>query len=168
VVSITLIAAVAENGVIGRDGDMPWRLPSDLKRFKAATMGKPVIMGRKTLEAIGKPLAGRENIIVTRRDRLDQEGVFVAGSLEDAIAHGRRRALALGVDAVMIAGGGEIYRQAMALADRLLITRVLARPQGDAYFPEIDETVWNMVETFPIETGPKDSAGLAQQIYERR
>ena len=167
-VSITLIAAVALNGVIGRDGGMPWRLPSDLKRFKAATLGKPLIMGRKTLEAIGKPLPGRDNIIVTRQQNLAHDGVFVAASLEKALDHAKQLAAALHVDEIMIAGGGEIYRQSMARADKLLITRVLAEPDGDAHFPDIDETVWKLVEETGIETGPRDSAGLKRQIYQRR
>jgi len=161
---ISLIAAVAENGVIGRDGDMPWRLPSDLKRFKATTLGKPVIMGRKTLEAIGKPLPGRENIIVSRQSGLAIEGVHVVGSLQAALD----LAKSLGSEEIMIAGGGDIYRQAMAFADRLLITRVMAQPEGDAFFPEIDDATWVLAEKADIETGPKDSAGLRYEVYTRR
>lgn len=167
-VSNIIVAAVAQNGVIGRDGDMPWRLPTDLKRFKAATLGKPVIMGRKTLEAIGKPLPGRENIIVSRQDGLAIEGVHVVASLQEALDHARIRAPILKTDEIIIAGGGEIYRQAMTLADMLLITRVMANPQGDAHFPEIDDATWNMIDDAVIETGPNDSAGLRQQIYRRR
>jgi len=168
VVSNIIVAAVAQNGVIGSDGDMPWRLPTDLKRFKAATLGKPVIMGRKTLEAIGKPLPGRENIIVSRQDGLLIEGVHVVASLQEALKHAQVRAPVLDTDEIIIAGGGEIYRQSMPLADILLITRVIATPQGDAHFPEIDDAVWEMTKDEAIETGPKDSAGLRQEIYRRR
>lgn len=167
-VSNIIVAAVAQNGVIGRDGDMPWRLPTDLKRFKATTLGKPVIMGRKTLEAIGKPLPGRENIIVSRQPGLVIEGVHVVSSLDEALEHARTRAPVLQTDEIIIAGGGEIYRQAMMLTDTLLITRVMASPQGDAHFPEIDDAIWVLTDDEAIETGPKDSAGLREQIYRRR
>lgn len=166
--TVTLIAAVALNRVIGRGGDMPWRLPTDMKGFKAATLGKPVVMGRRTLEAIGKPLAGRDNIVVTRRPSLPYEGVTLAASLEEALAHAGRRAGELGLDEVIVAGGGEIYSQAMPGADRLLITRVLAEPEGDAFFPEIDESRWRLVEDVPVATGPRDTADLRREVWLRR
>ena len=166
--TITLISAVALNGVIGRDGDMPWYLPTDLKIFKAATLGKPVIMGRRTLEAIGKALPGRENIIVSRSAALPFNSIVQRASLDDALALARERCPALGVEEIMVAGGGEIYRQAMPLADCLKITRVLAEPEGDAYFPEIDANTWILREEEDIETEPRDTAGLRRQVYERR
>lgn len=165
---VTLIAAAAENGVIGNRGDMPWRLPSDLKLFKAATLGKPVIMGRKTLESIGRALPGRSIIVVSRQDSLPFEDVLLAKDLEGAVAVARKEALRLGVDEVMIAGGGEIYRQSIDFADRILLTRVLARPNGDAWFPEIDSAVFERVEVADLPRASGDSADLRREIYCRR
>lgn len=167
-VTITLIAAVAENDVIGHAGDMPWRLPTDMKRFKAVTLGKPVIMGRKTLDSIGSVLPGRENIIVTRQQRLDYDDIHVSPSLDAALLHARERAAALGVDEIMIAGGSEIYRQSMPYADKLLITRVLTRPEGETRFPPIDPAEWQLVENKTFETGARDSAALRLETYSRK
>lgn len=133
---VSLIAAVAENGVIGRDGDLPWRLPADLRRFRALTMGKPVIMGRKTWQSIGKALPGRRNIVVTRDRSFAAAGAEVVASLDAAFD------LMADAGEAMVIGGGEIYAAAMARADRLDITHVHAAIDGDTFFPEIDAAVW--------------------------
>ena len=136
---ITLVAAVARNGVIGADGGMPWHLPADLRHFKAVTMGHPMVMGRRTFDSIGRALPGRRTIVVTRDRGWSAPGVDVAHSLEDALA-----AAADGDPAqpVMVVGGGEIYRQAMPLADRLEITHVDTDASGDTTFPDIDPAGW--------------------------
>src|SRR5262249_7953955 len=122
--SIILVAAVAENGVIGQGGRLPWRLKSDLQHFRAATIGKPVVMGRKTYASIGKPLKDRTNIVVSRDRTFAAPGVLVAPSVEAALAAARGDALRRGVDAVVVIGGADIYAQCMAHANRLLITQV--------------------------------------------
>ncbi|MCV3208986.1 dihydrofolate reductase [Mesorhizobium sp. YC-39] len=166
---VAIYVAIAENGVIGRDGGLPWRLSSDLKRFKADTMGKPIIMGRKTYEGIGRPLPGRLNIVVTRDKAWRAEGVEIAHSLDDAIrlASVRGRCMA-GVDEICIIGGGEIYAQALPLADRLHVTHVLAAVDGDAYFPPIDPDLWHIVRSEDIPAGEKDSHATRYSVYERR
>ena len=141
-VRIAMIAAVGRNGAIGSDRQLPWRLPSDFAFYKRTTMGKPLIVGRKTFESIGKPLPGRTNIIVTRQEGYAPEGAEVFADLDAAIARGREIAVRDGVDEVFINGGAQIYRAAMDRADRLYITHVDAEPEGDTFFPEIDPEVW--------------------------
>lgn len=135
---IVMVAAIASNRVIGSAGDLPWRLPADLRRFKAVTLGKPMIMGRKTFDSIGRPLPGRRTIVVTRNPYWSADGVETAPSLAAALA----LAAAGSPDEIVIAGGGEIYTQALPLADRLRLTWVDASPEGDALFPEVDTTAW--------------------------
>ena len=164
---ISLVVAIAQNGVIGIDGDLPWRLSSDLKRFKRDTMGKPIIMGRKTWESIGRPLPGRANIVVTRNRDYRAEGAQVVTSLQDALILANTKARCDGVDEVCVIGGGQLYKEAIEKADRLYVTHVLAEPEGDTYFPDIDPSRWRPVsrEEFPI--GEKDSAATIYVIYER-
>ena len=165
---IALVVAVGENGVIGADGGLPWRLPSDLKRFKSVTMGKPIIMGRKTWQSIGKALPGRANIVVTRDGEFRAEGADVTSSLEDAITlAGVRARCSGGAGEICIIGGGKIYADAMALADRLYVTHVKAAPQGDTFFPAIDPDVWQVVSTEKIEASERDSAQMQFVVYER-
>ncbi|RWQ34335.1 MAG: dihydrofolate reductase [Mesorhizobium sp.] len=166
---VAIYVAIAENGVIGRDGGLPWRLSSDLKRFKADTMGKPIIMGRKTYEGIGRPLPGRLNVVVTRDKTWRAEGVEVVHSLDDAIglAKVRGRCMA-GADEICIIGGGEIYAQALPLADRLHVTHILAAVDGDAHFPPIDPDSWRIVRSQVIPAGEKDSHATRYSVYERR
>lgn len=166
-VAISIIAAVAENGVIGNDGAMPWRLSTDLRRFKALTLGKPVVMGRRTFESIGKPLAGRANIVVSRRGDYAHEGVTVAASLESALAEARHAAREAGLDEVFIIGGGELYAAAMPHADRLHITHVAARPSGDTVFPAIDPAIWTRVSAEDVPAGDKDTASTTYAVYTR-
>lgn len=166
---LVIHAAVAENGIIGTDGGLPWRLSSDLKRFKAGTMGRPIIMGRKTFEGIGKPLPGRLNIVVTRDRGWSHEGVEAVGSLQDAItlATVRGRCMA-GVEEIAVIGGGEIYAQAMPIADRLCITHVLAEPAGDTKFPAIDPAVWTATDCEDVPAGERDSHATRYCVYERK
>jgi dihydrofolate reductase len=166
-VRLSIIAAVAENGVIGAGNAMPWRLSSDLRRFKALTMGKPVIMGRKTFESIGKPLAGRVNIVVTRQKGFAPPGVTVVPSVDAALVTAEEGARAAADDEIMVIGGGEVYRAAIDRADRLYITHVEAAPAGDTHFPAIDPAVWRATTAERLPSGPKDSAASTFVVYER-
>lgn len=154
-----LIAAVAENGVIGRSGTMPWRLKSDMQHFRALTMGKPVVMGRKTYLSLSiRPLPGRTNIVVSRDPAFTAPDVLVAPSLQAALEAARGDAMRCGADAVMIIGGTEIYAQAMPLAGRLEITEVHLKPEGDSVFPPIDPAVWREAARETHPAGPDDDA----------
>jgi dihydrofolate reductase len=166
-IAIVLFAAVAENGVIGRDNALPWRLKSDLQRFRALTMGKPVVMGRKTYLSIGKPLSGRTNIVVSRDAAFAVPGVAVAADLEAALAVARGDGLRRGADAIVVIGGTDIFVQTMPLADRLDITLVHARPAGDTHFPPIDPKVWREIERSEHPAGPQDDASFAHIAYVR-
>ena len=167
-ISIEFVVAIGENGVMGREGALPWRLKSDLKHFKAATIGKPIVMGRKTYLSIGKPLPGRTNIVVTRDAAYTQPGLVVASNLEAALASARGDALRRGADAIAIIGGADIFTQTMPLADRLVVTHVKTSPEGDTLFPEIDPAVWREVERSDHAPGPNDDAGFAIVTYVRR
>lgn len=152
---ISLVWAMAQNRVIGRNNNLPWYLPEDLKYFKRITLGKPVIMGRKTFESIGKPLPGRTNIVVTRNAQWSHEGVKTVSSLEAARELCDSLAAVDGTEEAMIIGGAEIYRQAMALADRLYLTEVHAEVEGDAFFPEFDRGGWQEIAREDFEAdGP--------------
>jgi dihydrofolate reductase len=153
---IAFVVAVAENGVIGRNGKLPWRLPSDLRRFRKITMGKPVIMGRKTYASIGKPLDGRDTIVVTRRRDLGAGGLHVAASIEDAIALGQELAAKRGVDEVMIIGGEDIFRAGLAHADRIYLTLVHGTPAGDTRFDVPDPRTWRETAREPMPQGAGD------------
>ena len=165
---IVLVAAVGENGVIGSAGDMPWRLSSDLKRFKRLTYGHPVLMGRKTFASIGRPLPGRTNIVITRDAGFSHAGVQVAGSLEAGLEAARQVAADTGVPDVMVIGGGEIYAATIGVANRLEITRVHASPDGDTRFPEIDPSLWRETDRETPERGERDSAAVTFLTYHRR
>jgi dihydrofolate reductase len=166
-IAIVLIAAVADNGVIGRDNALPWRLSSDLKRFKALTVGKPVVMGRKTFLSIGKPLPDRTNIVVTRDPTFRAGGVTVARSVEAALATARDDAVRRGVSEIAVIGGTEIFAQILTVADRLEITHVHARPDGDAHFPAIDPKLWHERARSEQPAGPRDDASVSFVTYER-
>lgn len=158
---ISLIVAMAENRVIGRDNHLPWRLPADLQHFKRITLGKPVVMGRKTWESIGRPLPGRDNIVVTRAQGYDAAGARVAHSLDEALAAAGDAA------EVMIIGGAGLYNQTLSLADRIYLTRVHAEVTGDIWFPDIDPEVWRVVEheTFPADE--RNQYGYSFELLER-
>lgn len=162
--TVTLIAAMSENRVIGRGNALPWHLPDDLKRFKALTMGHPVIMGRKTFDSIGKPLPGRRTIVITRNPKFQAPGAAVAASLDRAIELARG---ADGDDEVFIAGGGEIFAQAMARADRIHLTLVHASIDGDAFFPEINAQRWKLVEDQRREADDRHAHSFSFRMYER-
>jgi dihydrofolate reductase len=165
-IKIALVAGIAQNGVIGFEGAMPWRLSTDLKRFKSLTMGKPVIMGRKTFESIGRPLPGRLNVVVSRSGYTAQ-GIESAGSLNEAIAKSKHWALEHEAEEICVIGGGDMYSQSLPFADRLYITHILAEPVGDTKFPKIDEEHWCVLSREVIPMGEKDSAETIFVIYER-
>jgi dihydrofolate reductase len=165
---IVLVAAVAENGVIGQGGTLPWRLKSDMQRFRELTWGKPVVVGRKTYESFArKPLPGRTNIVVTRDRALTIAGALVTTSLAAALDAARGDALRRGVDEIAVVGGADVYAQTMAAADRLIITRVKLQPPGDTLFPPIDPKVWREIERTDCAAGPGDDASYSMYVYER-
>lgn len=161
------VVAVGRNGVIGGEGRLPWRLPSDLKRFKAITMGKPMLMGRKTFEAIGKALPGRETIVLTRETSFAASGVLAAHDLDAALALAAERGRAMGASEIIVAGGGELYRQTMARAARLDVTEVDLAPEGDATYPTVDRAQWREVSRTPHARAEKDDAAFTVVVYER-
>lgn len=139
---LALVVAVAKNGVIGNDNQLPWRLPADLKHFKALTWGKPIIMGRKTFQSIGRPLPGRDNIVISRSRRWDAGGVAVVPDLDTAIAVAERAAAARGVAEIMVVGGAQIYALALPRAERIYLTEIDLAPPGDSYFSMPDPARW--------------------------
>jgi dihydrofolate reductase len=165
---IVLMAAVADNGVIGLEGGIPWRLKSDLQRFKMTTMGKPVVMGRKTFLSLRRPLPGRTNIVITRDRGFRGAGAVVTTSVSNALAVARGDALRRFVTEIAVIGGEEIYVQWMGQADRLEITEVHLTPVGDTHFPPIDKAVWEEVSRTENPAGPDDSAASAFVSYVRR
>ena len=156
---LSLIAALGENRVIGVDNSMPWHLPGDFKYFKATTLGKPIIMGRKTWDSLGRPLPGRLNIVVSRQADLVLEGAEVYPSLEAAVVRAEEWAKEQGVDEVMLIGGAQLYAQGLAQADRLYLTRVALSPEGDAWFPEFDLKPVEVGVQYP-ESGGRRQAGV--------
>ncbi|MDG1812589.1 MAG: dihydrofolate reductase [Porticoccaceae bacterium] len=142
---LCLIVAVSRNGVIGLNNQLPWHLPEDLKYFKSVTMGKPIVMGRKTYDSIGRPLPGRTNIVITRDASWSAPGVEVAQTLEAALELGATACDTAGAEEIMVIGGEQIYRMTLDAADRLYLTQVDAEVEGDAFFPEIDPKIWNQV-----------------------
>lgn len=159
--TLTLVAAMARNGGIGWQGGMPWHLPSELRHFKKTTLGKPVVMGRKTFESIGRPLPGRQNIVVSRNARFRAEGCDLAGSLAGAMA------LAEGTE-LMVIGGGELYRQALPMASRLVLTTIDAEPQCDTWFPEWDQDEWLLVSSEPVPAGPDNDLAFEVSEWQRK
>jgi len=164
---IVLVAAVAANGVIGRGNTLPWRLKSDLINFRTVTMGKPVVMGRKTFQSLARPLKGRTVIVVSRDATFTAPGVVVAPNFEAALSVARGDALRRGASGVIVAGGGDIYAQALPLAARLFMTEVHKTVEGDVRFPGIDPKIWR--ESARIEQKPaaEDEAAFAFVTYER-
>jgi dihydrofolate reductase len=166
--ALVQVAAVAENRVIGERGKLPWRLKSEMAHFRSITMGKPVVMGRKTYQSIGRPLVGRTNIVVSRDRSFAAPGVLVAPSTEAALTAARGDALRRGAAEIAVIGGAEIYAQTIALADRLVITRVHLQPIGDTRFPAIDDDIWKEVKRTEHSAGSDDEASFTVLVYERR
>lgn len=165
---IVLIVAVAENGVIGAAGSIPWRLKSDQQHFKAMTIGKPVVMGRKTFVSLRRPLPGRTNIVVTRDREFRAAGAVVTTSHAEAHAVACADALRRCVAEIAVIGGAEVYANWMDIADRLEVTEVHARPAGDICFPAIDKTQWEEVARVRHPAGPDDSTDFSYVTYRRR
>lgn len=164
---LTLVVAVARNGVIGRDGDLPWRLSSDLKRFKAATMGRPVLMGRKTWESLPrKPLPGRQNLVLTRDAGFVAEGAWVYADLDAMLAAGRAMAETAGAGEVCVIGGAQLYNAVAPRADRIVLTEVQLEPDGDAYL-QLDLSKWREVSREDVTAGPNDDADFTVRVLER-
>jgi len=168
-IEIVLIVAVADNGVIGAGNAIPWRLKTDQRRLKAITIGKPVVMGRKTFLSLPRrPLPGRTNIVVTRDAAFRAAGAVVTISLTSALAIARADALRRSVAEIAVIGGAEIYAQCMELADRLDVTEVHASPAGETRFPPIDRAFWQEVSRTGHPAGPDDSAAFSYVTYRRR
>ena len=159
---ISLIVAMDRNGLIGRDNGLPWHLPADLKHFKATTLGKPVVMGRKTYESIGRPLPGRHNIVVSRNPEFDAPGCTVVHSASAAIA------AAGDVEEVMIIGGAQLYTELLPYTQRIYLTRVDAEFNGDAWFPELDAEAWNEISRVDCAADEKNDYACSFLILERR
>jgi len=165
---ISLIAAVGLNRVIGVDGDLPWHLSGDLKFFKRTTMGKPIVMGRKTYDSIGKPLPGRPNIVITRNPDFKVDGVDCVRSLDEGLAVAKKHASRLGTDEIMVIGGAQIYSAAIAQAKRLYITEVAMSPDGDAFFPEYGDRDWLEISREDVKSLKDDSPDFSFVTLERK
>ncbi len=166
-VTVAMIAARARNGVIGRDGGLPWRLASDLAWFKRATLGKPIIMGRKQWRSLPRALPGRVNLVLSTDRAFRAEGAETFTSLEAALRRGRALAEASGADEIMIIGGGVVYRAAAPYAGRLYLTEIDADVAGDVVFPPLDESAWREVARDPREAGPRDEYPYVIRTLER-
>ena len=162
---ISLVVAASRNGVIGKDGGLPWHISSDLKLFKQITMGKPVIMGRKTWDSLPrKPLPGRRNIVISRKADYPVSGAEMARSVDEALALAK-------VDdppEIAVIGGGEVYRLFWPLADQVYLTEVELEVKGDTFFPKINPVEWDLLEAVPHERGPNDSADFVLKRFKRR
>ena len=156
---IAMIWGMSRNRTIGRNNALPWHLSEDLKYFKRVTMGKPIIMGRKTWESIGRPLPGRSNIVISRDPNYSAEGIKVVGTLEEAISLAESIALIDGADEVVVIGGAQIYALTLPIADRLYMTQVHAEVEGDAFFPQFDLTQWH-------EVGREDFSAAGPNPYD--
>jgi len=164
--NICHVVAIAKNNVIGMDGDMPWKLSTDLKRFKRDTMGKPIIMGRKTFESIGKALPGRLNIIISRSEFIADNTVH-ANSIDAAVFLAEGWAKENGADEICVIGGGQIYAATLPMANKLYVTHVMAEPDGDTVYPTLNESEWSPVEREVVPIGDKDTAETLYVVYER-
>lgn len=165
---LALIVAQAENRVIGNQNRLPWHLPEDLKYFKAVTLGKPIIMGRKTFESIGRPLPGRTNIVVTRDASYQREGIEVVHSLPQALERAEQIGVINGSEEVMLIGGAELYSQALPYCQRLYLTQVHAEVEGDAYFPELNHTDWSELGCERHEPSGCNPFAYSFMVLERR
>ncbi|MEM7098961.1 MAG: dihydrofolate reductase [Pseudomonadota bacterium] len=164
---ISMIWAMSANRVIGRDNTLPWRLPLDMKHFMTTTLGKPVVMGRKTLESMKSPLPGRTNIVLTTNLDYDRDGVRVVHTMEEALAMAHAQCDIDGQDELMIIGGADIYALGLPIATRLYITHVHAEVDGDVFFPEFDLGGWRQVQSEYFQADDRHSADFTIAIYER-
>ena len=165
---VSLIVAVAENGVIGAKGQLPWRLSADLKTFRRLTMGKPIIMGRKTFQSLKKPLDGRDNIVLTTDPYFEPPGASVVSSLADALILARTLAATRGADEIMVIGGAEVFRAALPQATRIYWTAVHAAPQGDVFFPDVDLSDWVETEREALPCSEKDDVTATLRVLDRK
>ncbi len=165
---VSLIVAVSENGVIGRNGGLPWRLSSDLKTFRRLTMDKPIIMGRRTFQSIGKPLDGRDNIVVTRDPTFEAAGVSTCETVSDALTLARVLATTRGAEEIMVIGGESVFEPALPVADRIYLTRVHANVEGDRHFQPLDTAIWQEAGHEALPQGPRDDFASTLFIYEKR
>ena len=165
---ISIVVAVADNGVIGRDGGLPWRISSDLKTFRRLTMGKPLIMGRRTFQSLKKPLDGRDNIVVTTNPVYRPDGALMAADFESAIELARTCAAERGVDEIAVVGGTAIFDAALRIADRIYKTQVHGAPEGDAVFPSADWSAWGEVSREALPRGPNDDFSATLVVLDRR
>lgn len=167
-VKVAFVVAVAENGVIGRNGDLPWRLSSDLKLFRRLTMGKPIVMGRRTWESLPKrPLDGRDNIVVTRNADFKADGAYVVTSVDAALTLARELAEARNVDEIAVIGGAQIYQDTLNQADRVYWTQVHGAPEGDTIFPPLDAEIWREVGREAIPRTERDQYAATLKIMDR-
>ena len=164
--TICHVVAIAKNNVIGMDGDMPWKLSTDLKRFKRDTMGKPIIMGRKTFESIGRALPGRLNIVISRSEFVADDIVH-ANSIEAALFLAEGWAKENGAEEICVIGGGQIYAATLPMANKLYVTHVMAEPEGDTVYPAIQDAQWRPVEREEVPLGEKDTAETLYIVYQR-
>ena len=168
-IPLVIVAAVAENGAIGRGNAMPWSMPGDLARFRELTLGKPVIMGRRTHESIGRVLPGRESIVVTRGTGIaPAQGLWTAASPDAALALAQERALALHASEIVLAGGGELYRALMPKVQRMRLSLIGLRPEADTFFPAIDPSLWRETARQAAPRHARDEASCVHVDYERR
>jgi dihydrofolate reductase len=167
-VTTSLIVAVARNGVIGLQGQLPWRMPSDLKTFRRLTMGKPIVMGRKTFESIGRPLDGRDNIVITRQPHFEAEGVSVFNNVAEALVLARALARTNGSDEVMVIGGADIFVATLTEAQRVYWTEIAGDPEGDVHFAPLDPADWREVTSEPLLRGSRDEFNAVLKVFERR
>ncbi len=167
-IAIVVVVAAADNDVIGRAGSLPWRLKSDMKHFRALTIGKPVIMGRKTFESLKAPLRDRANIVITRDASFVAPGAIVVHDLAAALAAARAEARERGVTTMMVIGGADVYAQTLPLADRIELTRVHLRPVGDTRLPPFDAAEWLETARSDRPAGPDDDAAFTILSYQRR
>ncbi len=164
---VVIVVAVAENGVIGRRGQMPWRIPGDLKHFKAVTMGKPVVMGRKTYDSIGKPLPGRTNIVLTRDKSWRAEGVLVGHSLNEVLKLANEDAEKTDAKEIAIIGGSALFDETLPIAAKIELTEVHAKPEGDVFFPEYDRAAFRETRREGPIRGEKDDHAYSVVTLER-
>jgi len=165
---ISLVVAIAENGVIGRNGGLPWQLASDLKTFRRVTIGKPVIMGRKTFQSLKQPLDRRDNIVVSRDASFRPQGAIVASDFAGALARARICAEARGAGEIMVIGGTDVFKDALPMARFIYKTEVHARPEGDAFFPDVDWSEWEELARTPLPQGPRDEFAATFVLMERK